>query len=660
MTHAVERFFGPDSPLGDAPRFGGRAYEFRPQQRDMALAVASHLEEGRSLCVEAPTGVGKTFAYLVPAILNARARGIRVVVATHTISLQEQILQKDIPVIAGLLGSPFVTALAKGRSNYVCLRRLQALGQMDAERFSVETGVVKELKALWGWVTGTATGCLSDLGFEPSRALWDAVCCERGNCLNAKCPHFRQCFLMRSRQCLDKADLIVANHALFFSDLAMKREADDPEGGVLPAYGAVVLDEAHLIEDCAAEHLGLQAGSFALRRALRRLYHRDGDRGLLADGPWQEARDAATRAAEACDLFFGRVVEWLDPQPRDPLRYTVPGHIPNYLDGPLLQAVSATQAVARSLAEDPETEGRGKELLATAEQVESQRLSLGRFLDMESPGHVYWFERHGRDRREVLVKAVPVQVGELLSAVLFRAGLPVILTSATLAVRGRLEYFLGRVGATAADQLVLDTPFDYPSQVTLYIPRGLPNPNDADQFVPAAADQIRKYIRLTHGSAFVLFTSYTMMRAMAAELAGFFREEDLQVFVQGEGMPRSRMLEAFREDVSSVILGTSSFWTGVDVPGEALRNVIIVRLPFSVPDHPLVAARQEDIERRGGRSFADYALPEAVLRFRQGFGRLIRSRTDTGIVVVLDRRVVASAYGKAFLDSVPPCKRVVE
>jgi ATP-dependent DNA helicase DinG len=465
---------------------------------------------------------------------------------------------------------------------------------------------------------------------------------------------------MRARQSLGKANLVVANHALFFSDLAMKQEARDPDGGVLPAYGAVVLDEAHLVEDCAAEHLGLQAGSFALRRALRRLYHRDSDRGLLADGPWQETRDAVTRAAEACELFFGRVIEWLDPQPRDPLRYTVPGHIPNHLDGPLLQAVAATHAVAMSLAGDPETEGRGKELLATAEQLESQRLDLRRFLDMEAPGHVYWFERHGRDRREVLAKAVPVHVGEVLSKVLFREDLPVVLTSATLAVRGRMDYFLGRVGATQAEALVLDTPFDYPSQVTLYLPRGLPNPNDTEEFVPAAADQVRKYIRLTGGSAFVLFTSYAMMRAMAAELAGFFREENLRVFVQGEGMPRSKMLDAFREDISSVILGTSSFWTGVDVPGDALRNVIIVRLPFSVPDHPLVAARQEEIERRGGRAFTEYALPEAVLRFRQGFGRLIRSRTDTGIVVVLDRRITSTAYGRAFTDSIPPCRRVVE
>jgi ATP-dependent DNA helicase DinG len=659
MTDPIERFFSVDSPLQRAAEFGGRAYEFRPQQRTMALAVAAHLDERRNLCVEAPTGVGKTFAYLVPAVLQALARQMPVVVATHTISLQEQILRKDIPVLTGLLGVPFETALAMGRSNYVCLRRLQALGQMDTERFTVE-GALKELKSIWQWVTDTPTGSLGELGFEPARALWEAICCERGNCLNQRCPHFRQCFLMRARTRLQKAHLIVANHALFFSDLAMKQQGQLDDGGVLPAYDAVILDEAHLVEDCAAEHLGLQAGSFAIRRGLRRLYHKDSDRGLLADGPWGEARAAVARAAEASDLFFGRVADWLAPQAQDPLRYTVPGHIPNYLDTPLLQAVQATTATAETLTGDTATEGTGRELLAVTDQLETQRLNLRRFLDMQAEGHVYWFERHGKDRREVLVKAVPVHVGPLLGLSLFREGLPVVLTSATLAIRGRMEYFLGRVGAETADRLVLDTPFDFRSQVTLYLPRGLPNPNDTAQFVPAAANHIRRYIQMTGGSAFVLFTSYAMMRSMAAELADFFREAKLRVFVQGEGMPRSKMLEAFREDISSVIFGTSSFWTGVDVPGDALRNVIIVRLPFSVPDHPLVAARQEDIESHGGRAFTDYALPEAILRFRQGFGRLIRSRTDSGIVVVLDRRLTATGYGKAFLESIPECTVVVE
>lgn len=659
MMDRIERFFGSDSPLERAPDVGGRPYEYRPQQRAMAVAVARHLDEGRSLCVEAPTGVGKTFAYLVPAILHATTRQAAVVVATHTISLQEQILQKDVPVLAELLGVSFTTALAKGRSNFVCLRRLQALGQIDAERFTAE-GMVKELQAIWAWVGGSPTGCLGDLGFEPSRVLWDAICCERGNCLNARCPHVRQCFLMRARASLQKAHLVVANHALFFSDLAMKRAGQNGDGGILPEVAAVVLDEAHLVEDCAADHLGLEAGSFAIRRGLRRLYHRDTDRGLLAAGPWAEAREAVARAAEASDLFFRRVADWLEPQPQDPLRYTAPGHIPNYLDTPLLQAEQAAATVAKSLLDDPETEGTARELLAVGEQLETQRLNLGRFLDMQADDHVYWFERHGKDRRDVVLKAVPVQIGPLLSESLFREGVPVILTSATLAVRGRMEYFMERVGAQAADALILDSPFDFRSQVTLYIAREMPNPNDTEQFVPAAADRIRHYLRLTHGSAFVLFTSYAMMRSLAAELADFFAEEKLRVFVQGEGLPRSKMLEAFREDISSVILGTSSFWTGVDVPGDALRNVIIVRLPFSVPYHPLVAARQEDIERRGGRAFADYALPEAVLRFRQGFGRLIRSRTDTGIVVVLDRRILAANYGKTFLQSIPECSIVVE
>jgi len=659
MIERIERFFSIDSPLRRAPEVGGRPYEHRPQQQTMALAVARQLLAGQSLCVEAPTGVGKTFAYLVPAILHALGGAGPVVVSTHTISLQEQLLKKDVPVLSALLGVEFTAALAKGRSNYVCLRRLQAMAEVEAARFGAPA-LAAQLESLWRWAGSTPTGCLGDLGFEPLRQVWEAVCCERGNCLNAQCPHVRQCFLMRARGQLQRAHLILANHALFFSDLAMKRQGGTGDGGVLPAYGAVVLDEAHLVEDCAAEHLGLQAGSFALRRCLRRLYQADLDRGLLADGPWAEARQAVTRAAEACDLFFRRVAEWLEPQAQGPLRYTVPGHLPNYLDGPLLKVVQAASGVAQSLAGDPDSEAASRELSALGEDLESQRLNLRRFLDMETPEHVYWFERHGREQREVLFKAVPVHVGTLLRESLFQEGLPVILTSATLAIRGRMDYYLGRVGADGVESLVLDSPFDFQSQVTLYIARGLPDPNDLEAFLPAAADRLRHYLRLTRGSAFVLFTSHAMMRRLAAELADFCAEEKFPLLVQGESLPRSQMLEAFRRDIGSVLFGTASFWTGVDVPGEALRNVIMVRLPFSVPDHPLVAARQEAIERRGGRSFTEYALPEAILRFRQGFGRLIRSRTDSGVVVVLDRRLSASSYGKAFIQSVPECRVVLE
>lgn len=661
MVDKVERVFDIHSPLETVAKASGRVYEYRPQQQQMAVAVASHLQQKRSLCIEAPTGVGKTYAYLAPAALHALETGTPVVVSTHTISLQEQILDKDVPALARALGVPFTAVVAKGRSNYVCLRRLQVLGSIDREQVP-DAGLLRDLKRIWDWVGTTRTGCLSDLDFEPPRMLWDLVCCERGNCLGTRCAHAHQCFLTQARRRLDKAQVVVTNHAMFFSDLAMKLEADGEAQGVLPAYGAVVLDEAHTIEDTAADHLGVHVGSYPLRRLLNRLYHRERDRerGLLVDGPWGEARNAVMQAAETSTRFFRRIVAWLEPQNQDPLRYTTPNHIPNEI-GPLLDAaVRLAAEVAASLAGDPDSESRAQEISAVVAQLRSHADGVEQFLSMGRPDSVYWLERQGRERQDLLFNIAPIAVGPLLRGALFRPEQPVILTSATLAVRGDMSYFKERVGAGEADSLILDSPFDYRRQVTLYLPRDVPTPKDTSRFVPAAANHIRRYLRLSRGRAFVLFTSYSMMRDMAAELNAFFAEEGIRVFIQGDGLPRSKMLQAFREDISSVIFGTASFWTGVDVPGEALSNVIIVRLPFSVPDHPLMAARQEEIERRGGRAFFDYALPEAVLRFRQGFGRLIRTRTDTGMVVVLDSRILGASYGRAFLDSIPACNTVIE
>ena len=649
----TQAFFGDETPLLRAPEVGGRPYERRPQQTAMAGGIAEAFAAGEHLCVEAPTGVGKTFAYLVPAVHLAHARGLPVVISTHTISLQEQIIQKDLPVLQALLDVECKAALAKGRSNYLCLRRFHALAGGE-QTYLPSAGLMPEVELLRGWTEATADGSLSDLDEEPSPPLWGAVCAEVGNCLNARCTFYQRCFLQQARRRLGGVHLVVVNHALFFADLAMKVAAGSIDGGVLPRYAAVVLDEGHMVEDTAASHLGLRLTNYGLRRALTRLYHPRRHRGLLSDVISTDARLAAIDAHEKSERFFRRIIDWLEPQEANPLRYTRPGHVPDLLAVPLERLERELLTESRDSDDD-----RGKELQAIAGQIHEFRLGLHSFVDMTLPERVYWFERSGQEQQNLALCALPIEVAPVLRETLFGQDFTVVVTSATLAVGGRLDYFQGRIGAEEACTLLLDSPFDFERQVTLYVPLEMPNPKDTDAFVPAACGHIRSFLLKTEGKAFVLFTSYRMMREMADELTEFFQKAGIRLLVQGEGVPRSQMLELFRQDVHSVIFGTDSFWMGVDVPGEALSNVTIVKLPFPVPDHPLVAAREEMIVSRGGRAFWHYALPEAILKFRQGFGRLIRSRDDEGIVVVLDNRILRSGYGKLFLESLPPCRRSV-
>ncbi|MFA4944043.1 MAG: helicase C-terminal domain-containing protein [Lentisphaeria bacterium] len=656
---ATAAFFGAESPLRAAEAVGGRPYDPRPQQAAMAERVAAALEAGEHLCVEAPTGVGKTFAYLVPAIHFAVRSGKPVVVSTHTIALQEQILRKDIPILQKLLGLEFKAVLAKGRSNYLCWRRLTAaVGEVHL--YLPSDDLIPDLERLRQWAEETPDGSRSDLPAEPPPGVWEAVCCEAGNCLGQNCPFHRSCFFFRARLQLLAANVIVANHALFFSDMAMRRAATaeeaDAAAGILPAYAAVVLDEGHTIEETAATHLGLRASSWGLRKALFRLWNPERQRGLLGAAASQPAREAVCRAEEQFERLSRRLLAWLDEAPNvNPRRYLQAGQLPDLMAEPLETAIEKVNALAKGCADA----ARATELRAAALQLQESREALHAFFNMTLAGHVYWLERHGQRGTLLSLNAAPVEVAPLLRELLFGNRFTVVVTSATLAVRQSMDYFLRRVGARdRAATLVLDSPFDYRRQVTLHLPLEMPNPN-TPEFLPAACAGIRRFLLETQGHAFVLFTSYRMMQEAAERLADFFRESGLNLLIQGEGLPRGKLLEAFRATPHAVLFGTDSFWTGVDVPGDALTNVIIVKLPFAVPDHPLMQARQELIESRGGRAFWDYSLPEAILKFRQGFGRLIRSRTDRGIVVVLDNRVTTTGYGRMFLDSLPQCRRQV-
>ena len=658
VKEQTESFFGDNSPLRNANAPDGVAFKYEPRQQqvDMAYAVADAFDNNENLCIEAPTGVGKTFAYLVPAFFHACQTEKPVVITTHTISLQDQILNRDIPLLAKFLNVKIDAVVAKGRSNYLCLRKLNEIADMD-QSLLPDDNITGDLGRLVSWAEKTKTGDHTDMNRPIAPQLWNAVCCERGNCLNGQCPFFASCFLMAARRRIGKARIIIANHAFFFAALATDaRLATRPDAEsherekLLPDFSALVIDEGHTLEDAAANHLGIRADSLTIRRILGRLYSDERKTGLLAAERFSEARELVVDARRRATLFFTSLLNWMEPQNKNPLRYFVPNHIENYLATPFAKLEKSLAA----LADDEEDAAVKVELECLKDAVEEQHMALDVFFTMARQDFVYWMEIFGRDKNEISFNCIPVDVSPLLAEQVFRKP-PVIVTSATLAVNGDIHYFMNRIGATNAKSMILDTPFDFKTQVQTYIAKNMPDPRELDAFLDKAEGHLRHFLTLTNGRTFVLFTSYSMMNNLAKRMETFFEENNLTLLLQGDGLPTLKMIEKFKSTERSVIFGTSSFWTGVDVPGDALSSVIIMRLPFANPDHPLELARTERTAALGKNAFFDYTVPEAVLKFRQGFGRLIRTKDDTGIVVILDSRIIQKRYGQTFLHSIPEC-----
>ncbi|MBR4899619.1 MAG: DEAD/DEAH box helicase [Victivallales bacterium] len=658
VKEQTESFFGADSPLRNANATDNFAFKYEPRQQqvDMAYAVADAFDNRENLCIEAPTGVGKTFAYLVPAFFHACQTDKPVVITTHTISLQDQILNRDIPLLAKFLNVKIDAVVAKGRSNYLCLRKLNQIADMD-QSLLPDDNITGDLGRLVSWAEKTKTGDHTDMNRPISPQLWNAVCCERGNCLNGQCPFFSSCFLMAARRRIGKARIIIANHAFFFAALATDaRLATRPDAEsherekLLPEFSALVIDEGHTLEDAAANHLGIRADSFTIRRILGRLYSDERKTGLLAAERFSEARELVVDARRRATLFFSSLLNWMEPQNKNPLRYFVPNHIENYLAGPFAKLEKSLSAFA----DDEEDAAVKTELECLKDAIEEQHVALDIFFTMARQDFVYWMEIFGREKNDISFNCIPVDVSPLLAEQVFNKP-PVIVTSATLAVNGNIQYFMGRIGAVNAKSMILDTPFDFMHQVQTYIAKNMPDPRDLDAFLDKAEGHLRHFLTLTNGRTFVLFTSYSMMNNLAKRMEAFFEENNLTLLLQGDGLPTLKMIEKFKSTEKAVIFGTSSFWTGVDVPGDALSSVIIMRLPFANPDHPLELARTERTIALGRNAFFDYTVPEAVLKFRQGFGRLIRTKDDTGIVVILDSRIIQKRYGQTFLNSIPKC-----
>ncbi len=644
LVERVRGFFSETGPLSKAKNF-----EFRPQQQEMAARVAQALEEEQHLIAEAGTGVGKSLGYLVPSVLFALERNKKAIVSTHTINLQEQLLHKDIPILKKVLPVEFEAALMKGRQNYLCPRRLERALQSEQELF---TGPERsELQRLAEWARTTRDGSLSDLLVEPDPKVWVQVCSEAHVCTQKTCGQDPRCFYQQARKRLLAADVIVLNHTLLFILLGSPDMQEERESGFLVPNDFIIFDEAHTVEQIASRQIGIGVSQYGLRSTIQRLYNARTRKGLFT-----VMRDAvgvrlAAELIDDVDKFFSAVESKSNFRKGREFRVRDVELVPDTITARL----TALQARVADVVKRADDEILKAELQEFGRRIRDARDGISIFLEQSAPEHVYWVERTGRTERFLALNAAPIDLAPVLRRMLFRDNCCCVMTSATLAVgRPDLAYFRARIGATEAEALELGSPFNFQKQMKMFVVQKMPDPRDGG-YHKALEHWIAHFVQKSEGRAFVLFTSYRDLQQVSGAMENFFVTEDMNILVQGGGAPRSKLLEQFKSTPRSVLFGTDSFWGGVDVPGEALSNVIITRLPFAVPDHPLIEAKLELIEERGGDPFTEYSLPEAILKLRQGVGRLIRTKTDRGIIVILDNRIVTKPYGRAFMQALPKC-----
>lgn len=616
-------------------------FEFRPQQVEMVSAVESSLNDGHHLIVEAGTGTGKSLAYLIPAILWAVKHNKKVVISTYSKTLQQQILNHDIPLLQEELGVSFRYSLCLGHENYLSLRRMQRAGQTGLFTNPEEDG---QMGAIFDWAGTTSGGLRNDLPFQVLPSVWEEVGRQKDQCLGKHCGTYDSCFYFKARKKWFGAHLLIVNHHLFFANVASS-------GAVLPAFDAVVFDEAQNVEDAATSFLGLEISNSNLHFFLDRLYNPKTRRGVLTRLDHDlvpTIRNQVIVVRQAMDVFFTRLMEDFGTKDRV-IRLYKPLVIDNNMYVPLQELHELLQTLAGRLnsAEDQ------LDASSAAARCFEFNNTLSAFLNQNFPDYVYWLEIMQKKRfRKIILRGVPINIAGPLKEQVFDKIDRMILTSATLTTQGKFDFIKERIGYEPKEEVVLDSPFDYQSQALLYVPRDMPDPTGKiDIFVEKIAERCQELIQATGGKTFILFTSYSVLNRVYEKLEFMGREYPL--LKQGD-LPTPQMIERFKE-LPSVIFGTSSFWQGVDIPGDALGSVIITKLPFDVPKEPITEARLEDLKKRSIDPFRHYQIPRAIIQLKQGFGRLIRTQNDRGVVSILDSRVVNRGYGKRFLASLPQC-----
>jgi ATP-dependent DNA helicase DinG len=665
---SLYQFFSPGGLLSSTHP----AYEFRRGQLQMAQAVEQALEEKRHLIVEAGTGTGKTLAYLVPVIRS----GKRVIISTGTKNLQEQLFYKDVPFVERALygdsGSRLSVCYMKGRNNYLCRKKLYDLTDQP-----VLSGLdeIEQYRAIAAWEKNTATGDRSELAELPEASLlWHKLDARADACTGQKCSEWERCFITEMRRRAMESDIIIVNHHLFFADLAIKLQADGaPDAGILPEAAAVVFDEAHELEDVAGNYFGISISNLRIEELARDIENSMQHNRMLSaslSGALGSVRDRS-------QLFFSLL-------PAGDGRFAFDGR-KEFLEENGDEFVALNQSLTRLAGELEALPQKPEEVFNFVRRAQEIQVQLGFAMESEDRNTVFWIERRGgrntgrqghgsrsaenqpnsqrisaheggiRPRPHVFLQATPIDVGPILRECLWSKLDCAVLTSATLAVGGGFEYIRQRLGFEHARESVLPSHFDYQSQALLYVPPDLPDPR-TPQFTVMAAERIRKLLEITRGRAFVLFTSYAQMNDIYHRLLG---EVEFPMLRQGDA-PKSALLEEFRLTPNAVLFATSSFWQGVDVQGEQLSCVIIDRLPFAVPSDPVVAARVKAIDADGGNAFFQYQVPAAVITLKQGFGRLIRSLHDRGLLVLLDNRILKKQYGRVFVESLPNYKKTTD
>ncbi len=626
----LEQIFGPDGAIAR----NHASYEFRPDQIRMAQAVQQAIADRHHLCVEAGTGTGKTLAYLVPCISSSK----RVVISTGTKNLQEQLFFKDVPFLERALGRKLSVCYVKGRSNYLCLKKLAGISQ---ESYLFSPHDPEYLETIRKWARETETGDRAELKDLPEdMVLWHHLDARRETCAGQKCSDFESCYVTRVRQRALESDIVIVNHHLFFADLAL-RQGDF--GAVLPDYSIVVFDEAHELEDIATQYFGTMVSNYRIEEIVR-----DGEKALT-DGHESSSflMDQLAKLSLRATAFFSHF-------------RTREGRFPLQELGSALE-IRRGPSGARSLAEDYKAligqlavVGAGFDNVSVKSDStdalvrRSEELRAALMIILESPAseYVYWYELRGRG---TFLWASPIHIAPILGERLFSKVDSAILTSATLSTGGTFQFIRSRLGLEQTDELILGSHFDFGRQAIFYVPKNIPEPRE-EGWVRHACLELARILESSRGRAFVLFTSYSQMELVYRSLQGRL---PYPMFIQGE-MSKAGLLESFRKTPNAVLFATSSFWQGVDVQGEQLSCVVIDKLPFSVPTDPVVAARIRQMNESGGNAFYEYQIPEAIILLKQGLGRLIRSKNDRGILALLDKRVLTKSYGRTFLRSLPP------